>query len=84
MLAITSSLPPQRAHCSISIPNTRLGRRAQFSVTCFGVSRSGSRLGAFDPCPAGVIAARSAAAHITRKPLELIALLGCSVLWSHQ
>ena len=60
MLAITSSRPPQRAHCSISMPNTRLSRRAQFNATCFGIDRSGS-LRAFDPRPAGVIAARSAA-----------------------
>jgi hypothetical protein len=61
MLAITFTRPPQRTHCSISIPNTRFSRRAQFRDTCFGVGRSGSRLGAFDPRPAGVIAARSAA-----------------------
>jgi hypothetical protein len=61
MLAITLSRPPQRAHCSISTPNTRFKRRAQFSATCFGVARSGVRLRAFDPRPAGVIAARSAA-----------------------
>ncbi len=30
MLAITSSRPPQRAHCSISILNTRCNRRAQW------------------------------------------------------
>jgi hypothetical protein len=30
MFAITFKRPPQRAHCSISIPNTRLRRRAQF------------------------------------------------------
>ncbi len=33
MLEITSSRPPQRTHCSISIPNTRFKRRAQFSAT---------------------------------------------------
>jgi hypothetical protein len=53
--------PPQRTHCSISIPNTRFSRCAQFSATCFGVARSASPLGAFEPRPAGVIAARSAA-----------------------
>jgi hypothetical protein len=52
MLAITLSRPPQRAHCSISIPNTRFSRRAQFNATYFGVGPSGSRLGAFDPRPA--------------------------------
>jgi hypothetical protein len=61
MLAITSRRPPQRAHCSISIPNTRFRRCAQFSATCFGVAISGVQLRAFDPRPAGVIAARSAA-----------------------
>jgi hypothetical protein len=30
MLAITFTRPPQRTHCSISIPNTRFSRRAQF------------------------------------------------------
>jgi hypothetical protein len=30
MLAITFNRPPQRAHRSISIPNTRFKRRAQF------------------------------------------------------
>ena len=50
---------PQRAHCSISMPNTRLRRRAQFSPTCFRVGHSGVRLCTFAPRPAGVIAARS-------------------------
>jgi hypothetical protein len=39
----------------------RANSRAQFSATCCGGGRSGSRLGAFDPRPAGVIAARNAA-----------------------
>jgi hypothetical protein len=37
MLAINCRRPPQRAHCSISIPNTRFKRRAQFSRMFFGV-----------------------------------------------
>lgn len=64
MLAITLSRPPQRAHCSMSIPNTRFSRRAQLMATCLA---SGDRcastplLCASCPRPAGVIAARSAA-----------------------
>jgi hypothetical protein len=61
MLAITSSRPPQRAHRSISMPNVRLRRGAQFGATCFGVVRSGVRLLPFAPRSTGVIAARSAA-----------------------
>jgi hypothetical protein len=34
MLASTLKCPPQRAHCSISIPNTRRDRRTQRSVRC--------------------------------------------------
>jgi hypothetical protein len=37
MLAITFNRPPQRTHCSISIPNTRFRRRAQLSRMSFGV-----------------------------------------------
>ena len=59
-LAVTASRPPQRAHRSISMPNTRFSRRAQLSATCFGLTRSGARLRAFDPRPASVIAERSA------------------------
>jgi hypothetical protein len=33
MLAITRKRPPQRAHCSISIQNTRFKRRAQLIRT---------------------------------------------------
>jgi hypothetical protein len=63
MLAITFSRPPQRAHCSISIPNTRFSRRAQFRRRSFGVGDSGAtaRLRALGPLPPGVIAARSPA-----------------------
>ncbi len=63
MLASTLSRPPQRAHCSISMPNTRLSRAAQVIVTCRGVGRSGTaaRLRAPGPLPADVTAARSAA-----------------------
>jgi len=63
MLAITLRRPPQRTHCSISIPNTRFRRRAQFMRTCLGCPRSGgvARLCAPGPLPAGGIAARSAA-----------------------
>jgi len=37
------------------IPNTRFKRRAQFRATCFSVGRSGSRLGACEPRPAGPV-----------------------------
>jgi hypothetical protein len=54
--------PSKKLTVLISIPNTRLRRRAQFSATCFGVGRSGAvvRLAPV-PLPAGVIAARNAA-----------------------
>jgi hypothetical protein len=44
-------------------PSEHVGsrRRAQFSATCFGVGHSRPWLRTFDPRPAGVIAARSAA-----------------------
>jgi hypothetical protein len=59
MLAITCSRPPQRAHCSISIPNTRFKRRAQFSRLSLGVGCSGTASRRFwAPLPAGVTAAR--------------------------
>jgi len=64
MLAITFKWPPQRAQCSISIPNTRFKRRAQFSRISFGVGDSAGATAHFDdpgPFPPGVIAARSAA-----------------------
>jgi hypothetical protein len=42
--------PPQRTHCSISMPNTRLRRRAQFIRTSFG--SGGSEVTARLPAPA--------------------------------
>lgn len=36
MLAIAFKRPPQRTHCSISIPNTRSRRRAQLMRMAFG------------------------------------------------
>ena len=70
MLAITLSRPPQRTHCSISMPNTRFSRRAHVMATCFGVGRSHApaRRRAPDPRPAGVIAARNAAACGAKTP----------------
>lgn len=62
MLAITLSLPPQRAPASISIPNTRFRRLAQFIATWQGVEGlSPSSAGGLLPVPrcAGVMAARS-------------------------
>jgi hypothetical protein len=55
--------PPQRTHCSISMPNMRLNRRAHVMATCLDVGRSGAiaRMRAKNPRPAGVIAARNAA-----------------------
>jgi hypothetical protein len=38
LLAMIFSLPPQRAQPSISIPNTRFRRRAQFIATWQGVA----------------------------------------------
>jgi hypothetical protein len=38
MLAITLSLPTQRAQASMSIPNTRFRRRAQLIATWRGVA----------------------------------------------
>jgi hypothetical protein len=40
MLAITFSRPPQRTHCSISMPNTRLSLAAHVNATCFDVGRT--------------------------------------------
>jgi hypothetical protein len=60
ILAITSSAPLQRAQLSISIPNTRLNRCAQFIATCRGVGGWPSSAAATDrggapiPRPAGV------------------------------
>jgi hypothetical protein len=34
MLAMILSVPPQRWHVSISMPNTRCNRFAQFLATC--------------------------------------------------
>ena len=61
MLAITFRHPPQRTHCSISTPNTRCKRRAQFRRMPLGVGRSRvvARSRAPGPLPPGVIAARS-------------------------
>ena len=61
------SVPPQRAHLSISMPNTRFRRRAQLIATCRGVGGlSGSAVVAATdrgdapmPLPAGVTAAHS-------------------------
>jgi Ribonuclease HepT-like len=63
MLAITRKRPPQRAHCSIWIPNTRFRRRAHVIATRWGIGGSGAaaRLRDAAPLPAGVIAARNAA-----------------------
>jgi hypothetical protein len=63
MLAITCKRPSQRAHRSISIPNTRFSRRTRLVATCSGASCSGAVAPLRDPArrPAGVIAARSAA-----------------------
>jgi hypothetical protein len=63
MLAITFSRPPQRTHCSISMPNTRFKRRAQVSRIASGAGRcaAAARVRAPVPLPAGVIAARNAA-----------------------
>jgi hypothetical protein len=61
-MLITFNRPSQRAHCSISIPNTRFRRRAQFMRMALGVG--GSAAAALlrpRSLPAGVIAARSAA-----------------------
>jgi hypothetical protein len=56
----------------ISIPNTRLRRRAQFMRISFGIGRSAAatRVRAPGPRPAGVIAARNAAfcAAMTKSP----------------
>lgn len=63
MLAIILSCPAQRAQRSISMPNTRFRRRAQFIATCRGVAGlAGSTGGCFvAPLPrcAGVTAARN-------------------------
>ena len=40
MLAMILSRPPQRAQVSISMPNTRFRRRAQFIATWRGVGNS--------------------------------------------
>jgi hypothetical protein len=63
MLAITLKRPPQRAHCSISIPNARFKRRAQFMRTSWevGAAPTAARCLTPVPRPAGVIAARNAA-----------------------
>ncbi|MDH4311914.1 MAG: hypothetical protein OEW57_09790 [Gammaproteobacteria bacterium] len=37
MLAMMLSLPPQRWHVSISMPNTRFDRFARFIAKCRGV-----------------------------------------------
>jgi len=37
MLAMILSLPPQRWHVSISMPNTRFNRLAQLIAKCRGV-----------------------------------------------
>jgi hypothetical protein len=37
MLAMILSMPPQRWQVSISMPNTRFNRFAQFIATCRGV-----------------------------------------------
>jgi hypothetical protein len=55
--------PPQPTQASISMPNTRLSRRAQLIATCRGVgglatSAGGSDCGAPIPRRAGVTAAR--------------------------
>jgi hypothetical protein len=44
MLAITSRRPPQRAHCSISIPNTRFRRCERTAV--FHMNNAIKKLGA--------------------------------------
>ena len=62
MLARILSWPPQRTQPSISMPNTRLNRRAQLIATCRGVGGlTGSVGGGAAPMPrcAGVTAARS-------------------------
>lgn len=65
MLAMILSAPPQRTQVSISIPNTRLSRRAQFIATCRGVggfagsAAGASSFGAPIPRSAGVTAARN-------------------------
>lgn len=62
ILAITLSFPPQRAHRSISMPNTRFRRCAQLIATWRGVmGLSGSTGTALPPTPrcAGVTAERS-------------------------
>ena len=70
MLAMILSLPPQRAQASISMPKTRLSRRAQFIATWRGVcgfSSSTLETGCFGaPAPrcAGVTAARNLLARI--------------------
>jgi MacB-like protein len=70
MLAITCKRPPQRTHCSISMPNTRFKRRAQFSATCFGIGRSGSLAAVVDIGVAqGLLAAVAPAVFAARSSL---------------
>ena len=62
MPAMIRSVPPQRRHVSISMPNTRCNRRAQFIATCRGVAGlPGSTGDGFAPLPrrAGVTMACS-------------------------
>jgi hypothetical protein len=62
MLATIRSVPSQRWHVSISMPNTRFNRRAQFTDTWGGVGGlPGSMDDGFAPLPrrAGVTRARS-------------------------
>jgi hypothetical protein len=62
MLAITRSLPWQRAQVSISIANTRLRRCAQLIATWRGVALGCAPSFVLSPPlprPAGVIAARN-------------------------
>ena len=78
MLAITRSRPPQRAHRSISMPNTRLSRAAQVMATCRGIARS--------PVPARLPAPDLRPAARTKTPplaAECDQLLGVAVRAAH-